>query len=77
MCYNCGCGMPNNDMGKPKNITNLTFGEAAKAMGQDPMDRQGKCACAVGKGPRRQGRESEQELEAVTEHSASNECHRP
>lgn len=36
MCYNCGCGMPNNDMGKPKNITNLTFGEAAKAMRQDP-----------------------------------------
>ena len=21
MCYNCGCGMPNNDMGKPENIT--------------------------------------------------------
>jgi len=20
MCYNCGCGMPNNDMGKPENI---------------------------------------------------------
>ena len=34
MCYNCGCGMPNNDMGNPKNITNKTFEEAAKAMGQ-------------------------------------------
>ena len=34
MCYNCGCGMPNNDMGKPENITNKTFEEAAKAMGQ-------------------------------------------
>jgi len=35
MCYNCGCEMPNNDMGKPQNITNRTFEEAAKAMGQD------------------------------------------
>lgn len=34
MCYNCGCGMPNNDMGNPKNITNKTFEEAAKAMEQ-------------------------------------------
>lgn len=35
MCYNCGCGMPNNDMGNAKNITTRTFDEAAKAMGQD------------------------------------------
>ncbi len=34
MCYNCGCGMPNNDMGNPQNITNQTFEEAAKAMDQ-------------------------------------------
>jgi hypothetical protein len=27
--------MPNNDMGKPENITNKKFEEAAKAMGQD------------------------------------------
>ena len=33
MCYNCGCQMPNNDMGHPENITNKTFDEAAKAMG--------------------------------------------
>jgi len=33
MCYNCGCQMPNNDMGKPENITNKTFEEAAEAMG--------------------------------------------
>lgn len=33
MCYNCGCQMPNNDMGKPENITNNTFNEAAVAMG--------------------------------------------
>ena len=34
MCYNCGCGMPDNDMGNPKNITNKTFEEAASAAGQ-------------------------------------------
>jgi hypothetical protein len=33
MCYNCGCQMPNNDMGKPENITNKTFEQAAEAMG--------------------------------------------
>jgi hypothetical protein len=38
MCYNCGCGMPNNDMGNPANITNKTFEEAAKAMGQQVKD---------------------------------------
>jgi hypothetical protein len=38
MCYNCGCGMPNNDMGKPENITNKTFQEAAKAMGQSTKE---------------------------------------
>ena len=35
MCYNCGCQMPDNDMGNPKNITNKTFDEAAKAAGQE------------------------------------------
>jgi hypothetical protein len=34
MCYNCGCQMPDNDMGNPDNITNKTFEEAAKAAGQ-------------------------------------------
>ena len=34
MCYNCGCGKPDNDMGNPKNITNKTFEEAAKAAKQ-------------------------------------------
>jgi hypothetical protein len=38
MCYNCGCGMPNNDMGKPENITNKTIGNAARAMGQSPKE---------------------------------------
>jgi hypothetical protein len=30
--------MPNNDMGKTENITNKTFEQAAKAMGQSPKD---------------------------------------
>jgi len=34
MRYNCGCSMPDNDMGDPKNITNKTFNEASKAAGQ-------------------------------------------
>jgi hypothetical protein len=32
MCYNCGCQMPNNDMGKEENITNETFRMASEAM---------------------------------------------
>ncbi len=38
MCYNCGCQMPDNDMGNPKNITNKTFKEAASAAGQ-PVEK--------------------------------------
>lgn len=34
MCYNCGCGVPTDDMGHPQNITETTFAAAAKAMGQ-------------------------------------------
>ena len=34
MCYNCGCGMTDDDMGSPKNITDKTFEEAAKASNQ-------------------------------------------
>jgi hypothetical protein len=34
VCYNCGCKMPDNDMGNPKNITNKTFQEAAQAAEQ-------------------------------------------
>ena len=41
MCYNCGCGLPNDDMGKGhagidangKSITNMTFKAAAEAFG--------------------------------------------
>lgn len=38
MCYNCGCGMPDDDMGDPKNITEKTIEEAAKASGQSIED---------------------------------------
>ena len=38
MCYNCGCEMPDNDMGNPKNITNKTFEEAAKASSKSPEE---------------------------------------
>ena len=38
MCYNCGCEMPDNDMGNPDNITNKTFEEAARAAGQNPEE---------------------------------------
>jgi len=34
MCYNCGCGKLDSDMGNPKNLTNKTFEEAAKAAKQ-------------------------------------------
>ena len=31
MCYNCGCGNPNDDMGNADNVTNATFAKAAAA----------------------------------------------
>ncbi len=34
MCYNCGCNMPDDDMGNPDNITSETIRKAAKASGQ-------------------------------------------
>lgn len=34
MCYNCGCGMPNNDMGNSNNLTNEAFKRAAEAAKQ-------------------------------------------
>lgn len=34
MCYSCGCGMPDSNMGDPRNITNKTFEDAAKAAGE-------------------------------------------
>lgn len=38
MCYNCGCGMPDDNLGDPKNITNKTFEEAARAASQSPEE---------------------------------------
>ena len=38
MCYNCGCGMPNNDMGMEENITTEKFETAAEAMGMSPEE---------------------------------------
>jgi len=38
MCYNCGCGMPKDDMGNPQNITEKTFEQASKASGQSVME---------------------------------------
>lgn len=29
MCYNCGCHIPQDDMGNPQNITNSTFEKLA------------------------------------------------
>lgn len=41
MCYNCGCGFPDNDGGSAENITNKTsFVEAAKAAGQSVEEAQ-------------------------------------
>jgi hypothetical protein len=38
MCYTCGCGNPDDNMGDPRNITNKTFEEAAKAAGEKPEE---------------------------------------
>lgn len=46
MCYNCGCGLPDDDMGvghagvdpNGKSITNKTFEEAAKAQGMSVIE---------------------------------------
>jgi hypothetical protein len=42
MCYNCGCGKPQDDMGDPKNITDKTFEEAAKASKQSSNEAKRK-----------------------------------
>jgi hypothetical protein len=33
MCYNCGCGKLNDNMGDERNITDETIAEAAEAAG--------------------------------------------
>jgi hypothetical protein len=34
MCFNCGCDIPDDNMGNSDNISNETFEKAAKAWGQ-------------------------------------------
>lgn len=38
MCYNCGCGMPDDDMGNPDNITEEDIKKAAQASNQSVED---------------------------------------
>ncbi len=35
MCYNCGCGVREDDMGDAGNITELTFKDLAQKLGKD------------------------------------------
>ena len=38
MCYNCGCLLPQDDMGNPKNITDLTFFQIAEKIGKNEKE---------------------------------------
>ncbi len=38
MCYNCGCGLPADDMGHPDNITTKTFQEVSSKTGKSVED---------------------------------------
>lgn len=38
MCLNCGCGMPDDDMGNPDNLTTKNLKKAAKASGMSIKD---------------------------------------
>lgn len=38
MCYNCGCHIPQDDMGNPQNITDSTFKKMAQAKGIDEKE---------------------------------------
>lgn len=38
MCYNCGCGLPDEDHGDPRNLTNRSFEQAAEAVGQSAKE---------------------------------------
>ncbi|MBI4296698.1 MAG: hypothetical protein HY667_06245 [Chloroflexi bacterium] len=39
MCWNCGCMMPDDDHGKPDNITTEKLRKAAKASGPDSIHK--------------------------------------
>ncbi len=49
MCYNCGCGKPDDDHGNPKNITNQTFKEAAQASEQTAREAKVKTRTLLAK----------------------------
>lgn len=38
MCYNCGCRIPQDDMGDPKNITDQTFKKLAEELGKNERE---------------------------------------
>ena len=40
MCYNCGCGIPDDDMGHPDNITNATLAHLGEHWGKSLADVQ-------------------------------------
>ena len=49
MCYNCGCGKPEDDHGNPKNITNKTFKAAALASEQTVREAKAKTKTLLSK----------------------------
>ena len=42
MCYNCGCGNPDDDMGHPDNITTSTFNHLAEHWGKSLSETKSK-----------------------------------
>lgn len=43
MCYNCGCLLPQDDMGNSKNITDLTFSQIAEKLGKTEKEIKELC----------------------------------
>lgn len=40
MCYNCGCSLPEDDMGHSDNITNTTFSAVGTSLGKSQKEIQ-------------------------------------
>jgi len=38
MCYNCGCSVPQDDMGNPNNITDETFSRVGDILGKSELE---------------------------------------
>jgi hypothetical protein len=49
MCLNCGCGQPNEDHGKPANITTDDLRRAGEANGQSLQESARHIVAAVGR----------------------------